>query len=418
MLGENTRKIIKKSKGEENMKRSVLTSLFLISTLILTGSAFAQITSDINLYGASAQFILWRDYADDFMRDQGCTDVVSAQLYIGGSPDGRNAITKGTCGGQTRYFRVSAKASYDGILAMQGNTTNPYRVQECSSAYERRMIDEATCTWTTGQCTGVKCVPVTVGASDVPVECFTQQSTGNLRGPLGGTQTVRDFKANPITWDGAEPCKPMVVPFAFFANTSVTKNNVPINNITSDMAELIFSGQIEYWSDLADVDGVPFDEIPIQVCHRHAGSGTQASIDSYLKSSLAVLQVTGTAGSNYGIWFNDGSTDMMRCINGSGNWSGVGAIGFADADQVLTAYTNTRRLTLNGVVPSKNAIKNGNYNFYGYQHLYGISPNDPLCQFAGNLATNPLWVRNCEMVYERINSCDAFPLRWVGASCE
>ncbi len=397
-------------------KNIIMVAVAALALFAVAGTSSAQITSDINVYGASAQFIVWRDNAAAFMASQGCTDIASAQLYVGGAPDGRNAITRGTCGGTVRYFRTSAKASYDGILAIQGNTTNPFRVTECTSPFQRRMIDEATCNWATGQCSATRCMNVTVGASDVPVQCFTQESHGNLRGPLGGSWTDRNFKTNPISWTGAEPCKPMAVPFAFFVNKSVTKLGNTITNITKDNAELIFSGQIQDWSDMVDSDGTSYDAKPIAVCMRHAGSGTQAAIDGYLESPMITVQ---DSASTYKYYFNDGSTDMMRCVNGSGSWSGAGAIGYADADQILTSYPNTTQIALNGVVASAGAIAGGNYNFYSLQHLYGITDGSPLCAFAKNPANiaNPLWVAKCKMVYERARPCDAFPLQWTGVAC-
>lgn len=391
-----------------------------LSLFAIAGTASAAITSDINVYGASAQFIMWRDNAAAYMTSQGCTAVQSAQLGSGTpwKADGKNAITRGTCGGVTRYFRTSAKASYDGILAIQGNTTNPFRVTECASATQRKMIDPATCDFGTGQCVGATtCVTVTVGASDVPVECFTQESHGNLQGPLGGTYTDRNFKTNPIKWTGAEPCKPLAVPFAYFVNNSVKKLGATISNITKDNAEMIFSSQIIDWSDMVDSDGTSYDALPIAVCLRHAGSGTHASIDSYLNSPLIILQDSASA---YKYYFNDGSSDEMKCVNGSGGWTGTGAIGYADADQVLgTTYPVTTRIALNGVTPSANTIAMGNYNFYGLQQLYGVAAADPLCTFAKNPAniTNPLWVAKCKMNYERVNGCEAFPVQWTGIAC-
>jgi ABC-type phosphate transport system substrate-binding protein len=397
-----------------NFKKILKTFAAGLSVFAMVGTASAAITSDINLYGASAQFNVWTANAGPYMASQGCTNIQSA------TRDSKNAIVKGTCSGVDRYFRISSKASYDGPLAIQGNTTNPFRVNECASPYERLMVNEATCTWG-GTCSGTKCVPVTVGASDVPVGCFTQESHGALAGPLGGVWTDRNFKTNPITWTGAEPCKPLVVPFAFFANNTVSKLGSTISNITKDNAEIIFNGQAYNWSDLVDVDGTSFDADPIAVCLRHAGSGTHASIDAYLNSPLINTQEV-AAGDHF-FYFNDGSSDLMKCVNGSGSWSGAGAIGYADADQSLTSYPNSVILDLNGITPNAtdlpNAIAEGAYNFYGLQQLYGITASDPLCVYAGNPAniTNPVWVAKCKLTYNRVNGCESFPVQWVGASC-
>jgi hypothetical protein len=299
---------------------------------------------------------------------------------------------------------------------MQGNTTHPNRVNECPNATDRKMIDEATCNFTTGQCTGTKCVSVTVGASDVPVECFAQESHGALKGPLGGVWTDRNFKTNPIGWTGAEPCKPLVVPFAFFVNNTVKKSNATITNIARDNAEILFSGQAYNWSDLVDVDGNAFDAGVVTACLRHAGSGTHASLDAYITSDLIVSQAVAA---DHKFYFNDGSSDEMKCVNGSGAWTGAGAIGYADADQNLGSYANTRRIALNSVTPAAATIANGTYNFYGLQQLYGVEEGSALCDFAGNPDNiiNPLWVARCKMVFDRSNGCEAFPVVFVGATC-
>jgi ABC-type phosphate transport system substrate-binding protein len=278
------------------------------------------------------------------------------------------------------------------------------------------MIDEATCNFGTGQCTAKKCVTVTVGASDVPVECFAQESHGQKLGPLGGGWIDRNFKTAPVFWTGAAPCKPLVVPFAFFVNDTVTKGGNPITNITRDNAELIFSGQVYDWRDIADVDGALFDQEVIAVCLRHAGSGTHASIDAYLDSALINRE---EVAADHKFYHNNGSSDMMKCVNGSGTWTGSGAIGYADADQSLSSYPNISILDLNGVAPSENTIKHGAYNFYGLQQLYGVSASDPFCSFAGNPAniSNPVWVARCKMNYSRADGCEAFGLQYVTPTC-
>jgi hypothetical protein len=399
-----------------NFKKMVITGLAALSFFSVAGMASAGMDSDVNIYGASAQYILWNTIADDYMVSLNCSNPAFAQagkLESGvWKANGKYAITRATCdttggGSETRYFRVASKASYAGVLAAQGNTTSPYRPNECTDPHQVLMIDETACDFSSGHCTETyKCVTVTGGASDVPVECFKQSSHGQLKGPLGGGEITRNFLTDPMSWTGDTPCKPMVVPFAFFVH-----NDVGTTNITRDHAELIYSGQIYFWSDLADSSGTPFSATPVNVCLRHAGSGTHASLDAYLTSPLIVDEYVEAGGTNF--YFNDGSSDMMKCVNGSGSWSGAGAIGYADADQSLSSYANTVRTTLNGVTVSKNAIKYGNYNFYGLQQLYGVAESDPLCTFAkGNVNHDP-WVSAAAMKYKRVQACEAFPLQWV-----
>ncbi len=168
-----------------NIKKIFASIVAGASMLALVGTASAAITGDINVYGASAQFNFWKAQAPVYMAAQGCTGIKSA------TKDSKNAITQGTCGGVVRNFRSSAKASYDGPLAIQGNTTNPNRTTECASASQRKMVDEASCgAWGTGTCTTTKCVTVTGGASDVQVASFNQESHGKIFGPKVGIRSM------------------------------------------------------------------------------------------------------------------------------------------------------------------------------------------------------------------------------------
>lgn len=377
------------------------------------GTAAADMAADINIYGASAQFNFWKINAPFYIEDQNCS-VVGMGTY---DPK-KDIIFKATCDSGVRYIRISSKASYDGVLAIQGNTTHPNRVTECADPHQRKMVDETTCTFP-GSCSGTKCVTVNVGASDVAVDCFTQYSYGEVNGPAGGGKVTRDFKRYPVKWTGAQPCRPLIVPFAFFVNNTVTKGSNTIGNITRDDAEIIFSGQAFNWSDLVDVDGVAFDSKAIAICLRHAGSGTHASLDAYLNSQLIETE----SAADPIAWFNDGSSQMMNCVN-----TLTGAIGYADADQSLGSYPNARRLKLNGTPADGTdatmaaAIKGGDYNFYGWQHLYGVVDGDPLCDYFKTASITAPWAAECAMVFERTGGnttdpCGAFPVGWVGNRC-
>jgi ABC-type phosphate transport system substrate-binding protein len=363
------------------------------SLLTIVGTASAAITNDINIYGASAQFIFWKNQAVNYMTLQGCTGIQSASL------DSKNAITKGSCGGATRYFRSSSKASYDGPLAIQGNTTNPNRDTTCADPRQRKMVDEASCNWSTGVCTATKCTTVTGGASDVQVTSFQQESHGMLLGPSSSTKNVwtdRNFKGTgAMNEDGLSNCRPLVVPFGFFVNKGVKKGGVEITDLTTAQARLIFSGQIADWSDLG------FDPQPMYACWRHAGSGTAAALDWDVMRP-ADLHILEDTGNGYSFYFNDGSSDLMACVNGN-----AGGVGYADADQGLSSYPNVKAVTYNGVAPTKANITNGLYDFYTVQNLYTATPTTPdmtsLCSFMKNPANNNnAWYANaCEMRYIR-----------------
>lgn len=424
-----------------NFKKLFLSTVAGVSMMALAaGSALA---ADINIWGASAQFNFWKNNGATYIEQQygpGCTFQYGKGVGSGSEKD-KHFIIKATCGTNIIYLRSSSKASYDACYALAGKSgTESGRVTTCdvtgnpTSYFKRPFIDESTCTWgttpaTAGTCTAQKCETVTVGASDTACACFKQKSQGATNGPLGGTVITRNMNVSEPA--GVNKCTPMIVPFAFFVNNSVKKSGATIDSISYDNLQLIFSGNVWDWSEIYDADGVAYDAQTLVACMRHAGSGTQASLEAYLMASPVASKSNplwwqeATGGPT--IYFNDGSSDMMKCVNGSGSWSGTGAIGYADADQVVGAgssYTNTVRIKLNGVPSTlnhanmKTAMVNGQYNFYGAQHLYGVASTDPLCTFLAdpNNYSAP-FAAACEMNFTRNNTCSAWGLTYQGNIC-
>jgi hypothetical protein len=111
------------------------------------------------------------------------------------------------------------------------------------------------------------------------------------------------------------------------------------------------------------------------------------------------------------VWFNDGSTDEMNCINTQAD-----SIGYADADQANLA--NTKSLTYMGAAPSKNNISRGVYEFWSAQWIYE-DPNEPsfalkhpvvvdlmaYAEIPANipLAKQPFWATRSEMKVKKAN---------------
>jgi hypothetical protein len=413
-----------------NLKRVLVSTVAAASLLFSAGIASAA--WEMNIYGASAQFNFWNTNGQAFLEAQNCTGVQKATV------SNNQVIFEATCPaggsfgtGGLGYLRAASKASYDGCYAAKGEDGDPINPQDpdgyapgrdttCDPNYNQRpMINEATCTWG-GTCSStLVCKTVTVGASDVPCECFVQESHGLLKGHLApGTANLwQDRKYNSIDMTGVPVCRPMVVTFAPFANNSVKKGGVPITNISRDNMELIFSGQVYNWADIVDTDGAAYDAKDILVCLRHAGSGTHASLDAYLNSPLIFSE---TQPSPQGMLFEEGTGDMMACLN----QANVGGIGYADADRANLA--NTVRLTLNGVggnnfAQTAAATIGGQYNFYGVQHLYGSA--DELCAYLNNPARVPdPFVAECELIYPRTGGnpadpCAAFPIAYRGNVC-
>ena len=439
---------------------------FIVALSVPWLAAASGATIDINLYGSSSQYFFWNTMAPAFLGNQGCANIKQATF------DSKNAITQATCGLNTVNLRVSAKASFDGIYALLGNdsyaTAGP-TTEKCSAGdygdpgtalrpYYRKMVDESSCSpWgspsypASGGCTSLKCVRVTLAASDVAAVSYTQSSHGNLKGPLGDAWADRVFSpiSVPSTFNHYNP---IVVPFAFFVNTSVKKcydavptmynsctpsNQQTISNLPRMMAVEIFSGQSYYWTDFG---GYYVPNVPVVACLRHAGSGAHATLDYAVMDhgGWGALPVSYQRTSNPTVWFNDTSSDEMNCINGNGSWAGTGAIGYANADQLGSSYANTVRLNYDGEAASRENIRNGNYNFCSNEWVYEdtLSPSyavthpyiAPMMTFAAKPANIPgaptpsiwgadkslYWASSGEMHYNK-NSDQKYP-GYVGAT--
>ena len=400
-------------KGKSTMKRTINKSLLAGTALLaLSGTAMAAQT-DINIYGASAEFNFWKTAAQGFMTSASgfnCTSTIPADGAPALDAGSAHGILKGSgCTGAPTtdvVLRFSSKASYDGILAaLAKNDPNADLSCGTSDAQLNQRKMAVLPTDASHLVASTACTPVNVGASDVPGDSFVQTSNGALNGPAGGTVTNRSFvQADGVTLGidttalNATMLQPVKVPFGFFVNTGVTAKTctagrvgdfcstnldcntkaagvsvtgtcgtaATITNMTREMASLLFSGQVKNWSTF----GPAFTAQPVVLCLRHAGSGTAATLDLAVMNngqwgSPVVTDEVATA-SLYSpqTWFNDGSGGEKVCITGA-----AGAVGFLDADSSVGAST-AGPLKYNGLYPSAYGIKNGAYDFWADQSVY------------------------------------------------
>jgi hypothetical protein len=375
------------------MFKKFMKTLMVGAAVLAMAAPASAATVDINLYGASAQYLLWTDFADDFLKattangGAGCTAATVWQGSENTDPvKGKHGVTVGSscslAGGSDIIMRYSSKASYDGLCALKGSNaayctpsgasgTNP----ACADTLkERKMIDETSCTGTGAYkvcsnpdaTTGTvvrKCADITLGCSDVAGSTFAQ------------TSPKRSIPSG-IDMSGYTLYNPLVVPFAFFVNADVQKcdnwphgytscqgNWATITNIPRVMAVNIFSGRTQYWTDFGqDYRGT--GDHRITACMRDAGSGTHATLDFAVMRGNGwgrTLWTTNSSTGPYIVW-NDGSSNMMTCLATSG------AIGYADADQSETA--SIKRLKYQGEDASRISIRNGRYVFWSRQYIY------------------------------------------------
>lgn len=398
-------------------KRSMQLLVIFMAIIGFAGLASARV--DINLYGASAQFLYWNDAADNFLTGLGCSGVKQA-TDSGGKTHG---ITTGECdlgsGTETVYIRYTSKASYDGIYACIGDPNVPGGQPSCASTGPRyrEMADPNGITWAPGGATKKACYKVTLGCSDVAGTTFGQYSEGQLKGHKGGGWITRYIPPIPIPCPPIcnPPYRPLVVPFGFFANKAVQNGgNKPVDNLTTLQAIMVFSGDAWNWADFDP--NYPVKDII--ACLRHAGSGTHATLDAAVFRADGTLLTTEAA--PY-VYFNDGSGDMMKCIdeNAGEDTGSFAAVGYADADQSVGA--NTHAINYNGAPASKNNIMKGVHSFWSYQNIYECEASDPahalvveLMDFASDPANLPAskaawWAAVNEMNVEKANDF-AFPV--------
>jgi hypothetical protein len=479
--------------------------------------------ADFNVYGASAEFNFFANEAQPFLANGlGCTDTT----FNGGVPANEGTkegvfIGHHCLGGSTTVvYRFASKASWDGIVAITGeNPLGQYTnyagdVDSNGSAatgvaggcqtisfFERTFIDESSCPGGGTACTKLLCATVNIGAADVAASEFAQSSQGrDIIGPKGNTSYTgvpspllkRTFPNGVATGTGNNALvdnKVFVVPFSFYVNKAVTVNKClgsatladngqfcktsadcsggatctteVLDNISHPMAVQIFSGSADNWQDF----GPWFVNLPMDVCLRHAGSGSHATLDWTVMrgtsltdsgaNTLALLaqaeggpgdsaSTTGNAaggtsgleGGGGNLWFNDGTGDNLTCAN---RWTAttapVGSITYADSD--VPAYsanasklTNLQEVKYNGEWGRHAALVNGMYDFYTTEHLYtsvnstagvqGTIFNDLLTYAQGNPANLPAieanyWALPCQMAYDKANMLQYPGI--IGATC-
>jgi len=426
------------------MKKKLNVSLTATAALLALAGIAQAAPAELNIFGASAQYLYWNAQAQNFAQSQlGCT--ATAPVNNGGK-HGFVAATNCTStlvpvnaatGKRDLDIRYSGIASAEGPLSVDKKAPlDAALAAGCNVANgERQMYASGTTT---------VCKQVHIGTSDVAGESLTQLSTGEIFGPMGGgsfSATLTGVDTSNLT-----PFNTVVVPFGFFVNQAVTAKTctagltgnyctdnaqcetapgaangvcgaaAPITNISREEVSLIFSGYVADWSDL----GAYYTAKPAIACLRHAGSGTHSAFDlTVMNSAWGANTITEEIPGM--IYFNQGSTDEMKCVNGNTtatpSGSLIGAIGYADADQAIGVSgksQNVRQLKYNGVYPTRAAIRNGQYDFYTNAWLYTNPANDPsvnaLAEVLVTFAQQPenvpaskanYWAAVAEMKYNR-----------------
>jgi len=435
----------------------------LSAVTVLSAAAMAQAT-DINIYGASAQFDFWSANARSFVASKCSTVPATATTSTQTITDSagttfgvKHLYIQGT-GCAAPYtspltFRLAGIASGEGPQALQKQ--NPIFVPNaaangiangCSIANGERTMIASIAPTTLG------CVAVNAGTTDLSAENINQQVDASVAPALpvisGAGLTVEDT---------------FVVPFAFFANSGVTAghcvtstgNNTgayctatadctaigaatdvcttkPIDNLTRAQAVALFSGNVTQWSDM----GPAFNTNFVKLCMRYPGSGTHGVLDKMVLS--AGDKGWGVPGSVGFFQFenNDNTIGfpLARYVKSTGDMKGclttdtflpgnpfptgsfAGAIGYMDGND---SQAGTNRLKYNGNAVNRAALNGGVYDYYSIGKLYYapanaavMAPVAAYTRVAANLtaigAKANFWSTTPEMKYKR-NSDNAYP---------
>jgi len=383
------------------MKKQFTGSLVATAALLAIAGIAQAAPAELNIYGASAQYDYWNAQAQNYaLNNLGCATATAPvnNNKKHGFVSAKNCSStlvpvNPTTGQRDLDIRYSGIASAEGPLSVNKKAPlDATLAAGCNIANGERLMFASTSTLT--------CKQVHIGTSDVAGESLVQSSSGEKFGPLGGG--AFSVSLTGIDTTGLTPANTVVVPFGFFVNSNVKAqtctaglignycttntecNSGPattdgvcgaastITNISREEATLIFSGYVPDWSDL----GAYFTAQPAVACLRHAGSGTHSAFDLTVMNSKWGANVA-TEEAPGQIWFNQGSSDMMKCINGATTatptGSLAGAIGYADADQAIglaNVSQNVKQLKYNGFYPTRTAIRNGLYDFYTNAWLY------------------------------------------------
>lgn len=391
------------------MKKVLKAAAIGASVLALAGTASA-VELNMNIYGASAQGTFWNDYASEFLTKpvasggMGCASAVKGYADSGKKLGMTVGITCAGNGGDNINIRYTSNKSVEGPRTVM--KLDPQENDTCITGNPTNDNMRNQATWLGGTSFGQACQVVHIGSSDVASESFVQVSSGNKNGNYTTTAYSENLLGQVIP--GAAEIgtarQPIVVPFAFFANSSLA-----VDHINRQQALLLFSGNVVNWNQF----GPGYPNKKVALCMRHAGSGTHATLDMTIMRgdrklvSDQVLSVPPPVPAT-AVMFHESSGDSMKCIQENGLYptTTVGAIGYLDADAIVEsiaadgsevkkpAATNVKRLKYNGggegmapgrtVAALKNEIINGSYEFWATQWLY-INKADH------NTATNNLY---------------------------
>ncbi|MFM9888716.1 MAG: substrate-binding domain-containing protein [Burkholderiales bacterium] len=143
--------------------------------------------------------------------------------------------------------------------------------------------------------------------------------------------------------------------FGFIVNTGLAT----VTNVSTTQATAILGGTYDNWSQL----GGP--NVPITVCRRTAGSGTQSVFNELIQPGPATEVVGGGPFGQLTVVESPATSGVRTCVAGAAG--GIGIIGLDNN----TPVANTKFIAIDNVQPhtapstiNENLIQNGTYNLW------------------------------------------------------
>jgi phosphate transport system substrate-binding protein len=150
-----------------------------------------------------------------------------------------------------------------------------------------------------------------------------------------------------------------IIPFALIVNPSVT--NVK-DLTTSQIVSIYAANTITNWAQV----GGP--NLAIKKAIRPSTSGTRATFRQFV---LGGRDEEASASDN--VLQKDSTSAILSYVAAT-----PGAIGYVGLPSLVGVGSKVTQLTIDGVTPTTDTIKNNTYHFWNYEHMYTLGEESPL----------------------------------------
>lgn len=142
----------------------------------------------------------------------------------------------------------------------------------------------------------------------------------------------------------------LLTPFATDALVFVVNADNPVNSLTTQEVQKIYTGEITNWSE---VGGTDLDIVPFQ---RNAEAGSQTMFEKLVMAGLPLMEAPSQ-------WISDSMSGLLEAVREYDNSpAAIGYTVYYYANDMEMAK-GLKVLSIDGVAPSADAIRAGDYPF-------------------------------------------------------